>query len=85
LPDGSIVRESSRFDPEAGVDEGTRLLELPGGEVLRGRYRLRYYRPGELSQLLAAFGLRVDRLHGSVEGEGFGPRARDLIAWCVRE
>lgn len=84
LKDGSVVRESSRFDPQSGADEGTRTLELPGGETLRGRYRLRYYRPPELAELFESCGLRVLELHGSVQGEPFASQSHDLIAWCVR-
>ncbi|MGC4113402.1 MAG: class I SAM-dependent methyltransferase [Myxococcales bacterium] len=84
LPDGSLVRETSRFDPDAGVDEGTRLLEFPDGKTLRGRYRLRYYRPEELAELFESCGLRIVQMHGSVQGDAYGAEARDLIAWSVR-
>ncbi len=84
LPDGSLVRETSRFDPASGVDEGTRVLELPGGDVLRGRYRLRYYGLEELASLFASCGLRIVQVHGSVRGDDYGAQARDLIAWSVR-
>ncbi|HEY3451110.1 MAG TPA: class I SAM-dependent methyltransferase [Myxococcales bacterium] len=84
LPDGSLVRETSTFDPLAGVDEGTRLLELPDGQILRGRYRLRYYRPEELARLFESCGLRIVQVHGSVQGDAYGAEARDLIAWSVR-
>jgi len=85
LPDGSVVRESSRFDVATGLDEGARLLELPSGEVLRGRYRLRYYRPGELARMFEHCGLRIVRLHGSILAEAFDAQSPELIAWAVRE
>jgi SAM-dependent methyltransferase len=83
-PDRHLVRETSRFDPASGVDEGTRVLELPGGDVLRGRYRLRYYGLEELASLFASCGLRIVQVHGSVRGDDYGAQARDLIAWSVR-
>ena len=85
LPDGSIVREESRFDPSVGVDEGTRTLELPDGEILRGHYRLRYYQLPELERLFDSCGLRLERTWGGVGGEPFAPEGLDLIALAVRQ
>ena len=85
FPDGAVVRESSRFDPARGVDEGTRTLALPSGESLRASWRLRYYRLDELTQLFAASGLRIVSVYGSAQGEPFSPDALDLIALSVRE
>ena len=85
FPDGAVVRESSRFDPERGVDEGTRTLALPSGESLRASWRLRYYRLDELQALFAASGLRIVSVHGSAQAEPFSPDALDLITLSVRE
>jgi SAM-dependent methyltransferase len=84
LPDGSIVREESRFDPETGVDEGTRTLEQPDKESLRARYRLRYYRSAELARLFDSCGLRIEETYGGVGGEAFAPEGLDLIALAAR-
>lgn len=84
LPDGSLVRERSTFDEKRGVDEGERWLELPGGEVLCGRYRLRHHRPEEWAALFAGAGLRIVQEHGSVRGDAFRPEALDLILLAAR-
>ena len=80
LPDGSRVSEVSRFDATAGVEQGTRVLEKPGGTPLQARWRMRYYRLQELSELFAAAGLRILDVRGSVAGAGVGPASLDLIA-----
>jgi len=85
LPDGSMVREESHFGAATGVDEGTRTLELPGGEILRGRYRLRYYQSAQLSEMFASAGLRIASMFGSIRGEAFSRQALDLVALAVRE
>jgi SAM-dependent methyltransferase len=85
LPDGSVVEETSEFDPAAGVDRCHRRLVRPSGAVLAGTAELRYYRPSEWRSLAAGAGLRILELT-STTGAGEHPRreldpeAPDLIA-----
>lgn len=85
LPDGSVVEETSEFDPATGVDRCHRRLVRPSGAVLAGTAELRYYRPSEWRSLAAGAGLRILELT-STTGAGEHPRreldpeAPDLIA-----
>jgi ubiquinone/menaquinone biosynthesis C-methylase UbiE len=84
LPDGSIVRESSRFDPARGEDVGTRTLTPRSGEPMQASYRLCYHRADELQALFHAAGLSVVRLFGGITGEDFRRQATDLIVLAER-
>jgi SAM-dependent methyltransferase len=79
LPDGSVLEEESRFDPDSGMDHGRRRLTLPTGRVLSGVYTIRYYPLAELRQLLEATGLSTKWVHGSLEGEPLSSASTDLI------
>jgi len=85
LPDGSLLRERSAFDLEAGVDRGLRTLVSPEGEACCARYALRYYRLDELVPRFQAAGLRVLQTFGSVLGEAFGPDSSDLLVLASRD
>jgi SAM-dependent methyltransferase len=79
LPDGTVLEEQSRFDPETGIDHGQRRLTFPDGRVLSGVYTIRYYPLAELTQLLEATGLSTKWMHGSLEGEPLSSTSTDLI------
>lgn len=79
LPDGSLLEEESRFDPDTGMDHGRRRLTLPTGRVLSGVYTIRYYPLADLRQLLEATGLLTKWVHGSLEGEPLSSASTDLI------
>jgi hypothetical protein len=79
LPDGTVLEEQSRFDPETGIDHGQRRLTLQDGRVLSGIYTIRYYPLAELTQLLEATGLSTKWVHGSLEGEPLSSTSTDLI------
>lgn len=79
LPDGSVLHEESRFDPDSGMDHGRRRLTLPDGRVLSGVYTIRYYPLAELTQLLEATGLTTRWVHGSLDGEPLSSTSTDLI------
>ncbi len=79
LPDGCVLEEESRFDPDTGMDHGRRRLRLPDGRVLSGVYTIRYYPLAELTQLLEATGLATRWVHGSLEGEPLSSASRELI------
>jgi SAM-dependent methyltransferase len=79
LPDGSVLEEHSRFDPDTGVDHGQRRLILPDGRVLSGIYTIRYYPLAELTQLLESTGLSTKWVHGSLEGGPLSSTSTDLI------
>jgi SAM-dependent methyltransferase len=79
LPDGSVLEEESRFDPETGMDHGRRRLSLPDGRVLSGVYTIRYYPLAELTQLLESTGFSTKWVHGSLEGEPPSSASTDLI------
>ncbi|MBN1205000.1 MAG: class I SAM-dependent methyltransferase [Myxococcaceae bacterium] len=79
LPDGSVLEEESRFNPETGMDHGRRRLTLPEGRVLSGVYTIRYYPLAELTQLLESTGLATRWVHGSLEGEPPTSASTDLI------
>ncbi len=59
LPGGGRVEETSRFDPETGVDSCARRLTRPDGTVLAGTAHLRYYTPAEWSAMAPRAGLRL--------------------------
>ncbi len=84
LPDGSRLREQSRFDPESGRDEGFRELQTPDGRVLSAQYFIRYYRAPELAELLKSEGFTVRWVHGGLDGEPPDPRSTDLIMGVQR-
>jgi len=79
LPDGSVLKEQSRFDPATGRDHGQRQLTLPEGRVLSGAYAIRYYPLADLIQLLESTGLAVKWTHGSLNGEPLSSDSTDLI------
>ncbi len=79
LPDGSVLEEQSRFDPDTGMDHGRRRLTLPDGRILSGVYTIRYYPLAELTQLLEATGLTTRWVHGGLEGEPLSSISTDLI------
>ncbi len=85
LPDGSLVEEASTFDPGTGVDRCVRRLVRPGGAVLAGEAKLRYYMPSEWRQVAERAGLRLLELTTTPEAARGprpepGPEAPDLIA-----
>lgn len=85
LPDGSRLRETSRFDPLTGIDEGERELTLPDGRTLRATYFVRYRRLPELRALLARNGLSIREVHGGLQREPPSGGSTDLIVLARRE
>lgn len=79
LPDGSTVREHSRFDRQTGFDHGERQLTFPDGRVLSGAYAIRYYRLPELQSLLRAAGFTLTGAHGDLDGAPLSTNSPDLI------
>ncbi|HSN91651.1 MAG TPA: class I SAM-dependent methyltransferase [Anaeromyxobacteraceae bacterium] len=59
LRDGSVVEETSEFDPGAGVDRCTRRLIRPSGATLAATAELRYYNVSEWGPLSRSAGLRI--------------------------
>ena len=84
LPDGSRLREQSRFDPASGRDEGFRELETPDGRILSAPYFIRYYRAPELAELLTSEGFTVRWVHGGLDGEPPDTESTDLIMGVQR-
>jgi hypothetical protein len=84
LPDGSRVREESRFDPLTGRDTGHRRLELPDGGVLEATYAIRYHPLDALTALLGSAGLSVQSVWGGVDRSPLGPTSRELIVVAGR-
>ncbi len=84
LPDGSVVREESRFDPSTGRDQGHRTLTLPDGKTLEGRYSNRYYREAELVSLLQGAGFEAVELFGGLDRSALGKGSRELVAVAKR-
>lgn len=82
LPGGGQVEERSSFDRATGVDRCARRLILPGGTLLEGTSRLRYYSPTEWEPLARGAGLRLRAVTSTTPPPGgrFGPEAPDLIA-----
>ncbi len=84
LPDGSVLRETSRFDASRSRDEGHRELTTPDGRVLSAPYFIRYYRVPELSELLASVGFSVQWVHGGLDGQAPDATSPDLIMGAAR-
>ncbi|GHG95921.1 class I SAM-dependent methyltransferase [Comamonas sp. JC664] len=84
LPDGSVLEESSHFDPRTGRDTGLRTLTTPDGRCLRASYALRYYPLAEWVGLLESTGFSVMWVKGGLEGEPLGPQSTDLIVGAER-
>lgn len=85
LPDGSRLRETSRFDPVRGRDEGWRALTFPDGRTLQASYFVRYRRLVELRALLAAHRFSLQTVEGGLHGERPGADASDLILLARRD
>ncbi len=79
LPDGSKVREKSRFDAKTGLDQGERQLTLPDGRELSGSYTIRYYPLPELLTLLWGAGFTLRWAHGDLTGAPPSAKSTDLI------
>ncbi|MFL5318292.1 MAG: class I SAM-dependent methyltransferase [Myxococcaceae bacterium] len=79
LPDGSVLHEQSRFDPETGTDHGERRLTFPDGRVLSAAYAIHYYRLDDLVELFESTGFRVRWVHGGLDGAPLSAQSRDLI------
>jgi SAM-dependent methyltransferase len=84
LPDGSHLRERSRFDADSGRDIGVRELTTPDGRVLSAHYFIRYYRLPELAELLASEGFVVRWVHGGLDGQALDDDSADLIMGVAR-
>ena len=84
LPDGSRLRETSRFDPESGRDRGVRELFTPDGRVLSAEYFIRYYRVPELAELMSSEGFTVRWVHGGLDGRAPDETSADLIMGAER-
>nr|WP_228530521.1 MULTISPECIES: class I SAM-dependent methyltransferase [Myxococcaceae] len=84
LPDGSVLEETSRFDPRTGRDHGERRLSIPDGRVLCGAYAIRYYPLADLTQLLESAGFSVAWVHGGLAGEPLSSTSTDLILGAER-
>jgi SAM-dependent methyltransferase len=85
LADGSLVEETSVYDPATGVDRCARRVVRPGGAVLAGTAELRYYNPSEWGPLAVRAGLRLSELTTTLDAGRSprpepGPEAPDLIA-----
>ncbi len=85
LPDGSRLKERSRFDAGLGRDVGVRELFTPDGRVLSAEYFIRYYRVPELRELLASEGFTVRWVHGGLDGSAPDETSADLIMGAERD
>jgi SAM-dependent methyltransferase len=74
LPDGGLFLEERRFDPVAGVIEGTHIVIREGHEFGRRDFWLRVYTATELVALVERAGFTDTHCQGGLEG---GPVTRD--------
>ena len=80
LPDGSRIRERTRFELSTGTEVGQRRLTLPTGEVTEGGYRIRHYAPGELEVMGFRAGLKLVEVKGSLSLAPWTRQSREVVA-----
>ena len=79
LPEGAVVLEERRFDPVAGVIEGTHTVIRDGSAGRQRDYRLRVYRATELVRLLEQAGFGQIECSGGLAGEPLTRETRLVV------
>ncbi len=85
LPDGSVLKERTVFDPRSGQDRGRRELGTPDGRVLSAEFFIRYYPLPQLTRLVEEAGFTVVWIHGSLDRQPLSSSSTDLIVGVERK